>query len=123
MNAVSYGIKVVKGSLSIVKKQMEKGEVVYHWETSSFIRRNQDGSFDTLPLSSGGGGGGSDSYFSQSFVNQSSVVVTHNFNKYPSVTCIDASGEQFYATVVHNSVNQCTVSWESGLASGTIICN
>jgi len=64
-----------------------------------------------------------DVHYEQGFINTTSVVVTHNLGKYPTVVLLDSgTSQEFYGTVTHNNTNQCTVTW-SGLASGTVYCN
>jgi len=50
--------------------------------------------------------------------NQSSTsdtwTITHNLNRYPSVTVIDSADTVVQGTVVYNSANQLTVTFFSG---------
>lgn len=45
-----------------------------------------------------------------------SWVVTHNLNKFPSVTVVDSGGTVVMGTVVHNSVNQATLSFSAAFS-------
>jgi hypothetical protein len=62
-----------------------------------------------------------DRNFSQAF-NASSVVVNHNFGKYPSVIVIDSGGDEVVGNIVHNSANQLTITFSASFA-GTVYCN
>lgn len=62
-----------------------------------------------------------DREFSQAF-SSDSVVVVHNFGKYPSVTVIDSAGDEVIGDVVHNSANQLTITFSASL-TGTVYCN
>ncbi len=56
------------------------------------------------------------------FTNKTGIQVNHNFGKYPSVTVTDASGEEITGEVIHNTLNQCTINFNT-VVSGTIILN
>jgi len=56
------------------------------------------------------------------FTNKTGVVINHNFGKYPSVTVTDASGEEITGEVIHDTLNQCTINFNTAI-SGTIILN
>ena len=43
-------------------------------------------------------------------------VVTHNLDKYPSVTVIDSAGDVCEGTIVYNSTNQLTLSFSAAFA-------
>jgi hypothetical protein len=49
-------------------------------------------------------------------------VITHNLNKYPSVTVVDSAGTQFIAQVEYNSRNQLTV-YLNGATTGKAYLN
>lgn len=66
--------------------------------------------------------GTGDLTFSQSFSSTSSVTVTHNLNKYPSVTVIDSAGDEVEGSVDYLSLNQLTITFSAPF-SGTAICN
>ncbi len=66
--------------------------------------------------------GTGDSTYSVSFVDVSSVVVTHNLGKYPAVVFKDTAGTVYEIDIEHNSTNQLTAQWSQPL-SGTITCN
>jgi len=59
---------------------------------------------------------------STGFSGATGFSVTHNFAKYPAVTILDGSGNEIEASVVHDSVNQFTVSFNS-TESGTVFYN
>jgi len=56
------------------------------------------------------------------FTNQTSVVIDHNFGKYPSVEVMDTTGETIEVEIIQNSVNRCSVNLNMA-TSGTIILN
>lgn len=49
-------------------------------------------------------------------------VVSHNLDKYPSVTTVDDSGNLIYGDVVYNSNNQITITFSAGV-SGKVYLN
>lgn len=49
-------------------------------------------------------------------------VITHNLNKYPSVTVVDSAGTQFMAQIEYNSRNQVTV-YLNGMTTGKAYLN
>lgn len=63
----------------------------------------------------------SDKSYSQAF-NASTVVVTHNLGKRPSVTVVNSAGDEVEGQVTHDSANQCTLVF-SGSFVGTVYCN
>src|SRR5687767_11484425 len=64
---------------------------------------------------------GADSHFRQSF-SGSSVTVTHNLGKYPSVTVFDSAGDEVEGTVRHLSTNSLGLTFSAPF-SGTVVCN
>ena len=50
--------------------------------------------------------------------NQSStsdtLTITHNLNRFPSVTVVDSADTIVYGTVVYNSANQLTITFFEG---------
>lgn len=48
--------------------------------------------------------------------------VTHNLNKYPSVTVIDTEGRVAYGEIVYNSLNKVTLSFSAAF-SGSVTLN
>ena len=48
--------------------------------------------------------------------------ITHNLNKYPSVTIIDSSGNEVIGDVEYNSINQVTLTF-AGAFKGTATLN
>ena len=50
--------------------------------------------------------------------NQSSVsntwTITHNLNRFPSVTVVDSANTVVIGTIVYNSVNQLTITFFAG---------
>jgi len=50
--------------------------------------------------------------------NQSSTsdtwTITHNLNRFPSVTVVDSADTIVYGTVVYNSANQLTITFFEG---------
>jgi hypothetical protein len=65
---------------------------------------------------------GTDLTFNQSFVNQTTVTVTHNLGKFPSVTMVDTAKTEFEVDVTHVDNNSLIASW-STQTSGTVYCN
>ncbi len=63
-----------------------------------------------------------DKNFLQSFTVVSLVTVSHNLDKYPSVTVIDTAGDEVEGEVVYLSTNQLTVIFANPF-SGTVTCN
>jgi hypothetical protein len=46
----------------------------------------------------------------------STWVVTHNLNKYPSVSVVDSANTTVYGEVDYNSLNQVTITFKSAFA-------
>ncbi len=67
-------------------------------------------------------GSSGDANFTQSFTSQSSVTVTHNLAKYPSVTVLDSAGDEVEGLVDHLSTNQLTLTFSAPF-TGIAICN
>lgn len=67
-------------------------------------------------------GSGGDKTYEQSFTNQSSVTVTHNLGKRPSVTVINSAHDVVICPVNHINDYSLTVSF-NGSFSGVVICN
>ena len=66
---------------------------------------------------------GVDKNYTEAFVNQSSLTITHNLNKYPSVTVIDSAETIIEGgELVHLSTNSFTLDFTTSF-TGTIICN
>lgn len=63
-----------------------------------------------------------DKTFVYEFVNQSTIIVTHNLNKYPSVRVEDSAGDDVECDITYNSLNQLTLT-ASGSFSGVVYCN
>ena len=49
-------------------------------------------------------------------------VVAHNLGKYPAVQVVDSSGQMVIGDVIHDSVNQLTITF-SAIFSGEAYCN
>lgn len=61
--------------------------------------------------------------FSQTFTNQTTVVVAHGLNKFPSVTVVDTGGNVILPdNIKYDDANQITVSFDVA-TSGTIYLN
>ena len=73
--------------------------------------------FEGIPLSGGG-----DKNYTQSFTAQTSVIVTHNLAKKPSVTIFDSAGDEVTGDVEYINNNQLSVTFSSAF-TGTIILN
>lgn len=64
---------------------------------------------------------GADLSYSQAF-NASVVVVNHNLGKKPSVVVTSSANEVVEGDIVHNSINQLTLTF-NGSFVGTVFCN
>lgn len=65
---------------------------------------------------SGGGTGDDLTYVHNQIVPSSTWVITHNLNKFPSVTIVDSAGTVVIGDVTHNSNDQVTVTFNSAFA-------
>jgi hypothetical protein len=63
-----------------------------------------------------------DANFTQNFSVTTSVTVTHNLGKYPSVTVLDSAGDECEGSVDHLSINQLVVTFSAPF-SGIVVCN
>ena len=55
--------------------------------------------------------------------NSLTYLITHNMNKFPSVSVFEAgTSNQVYGNVTYNNLNQCTISFSS-LVTGTATFN
>ena len=52
-------------------------------------------------------------YVHNQIASSATWVVTHNLSKFPSVTVVDSAGTQVSGTVVHDSINQTTITFIS----------
>ncbi|MFA5054448.1 MAG: hypothetical protein WC565_10335, partial [Parcubacteria group bacterium] len=75
----------------------------------------------TGPTGAAGAPASDSGYLATGFTDQTSVVVAHSFGKRPVVNVIDSSGNGVDFAVVHDSVDQITVTFNETL-TGTIIC-
>jgi hypothetical protein len=66
--------------------------------------------------------GASDKTYSQAFISQSTVTVTHNLGKHPSINTFDSAGDEVIGEVEYLSVNEVLVKFTAPF-SGTVICN
>lgn len=73
-----------------------------------------------LPFASAPGTG--DLNFSYAFTVASTVPITHNLGKYPSVTVINSAGDEVEGTVTHASANNLTIYFSAPF-SGTAKLN
>ena len=65
-----------------------------------------------LSVARGGTGGTSSVYLATPFTSQTSILVTHNFGKYPVVNVIDSTGRIVIPfDVTHSSINAFTVNF------------
>ena len=58
----------------------------------------------------------------QPFVNSTSILVTHNLGRFPSVTVVDSAGTEYDVMATHHDTNTLTVTLNRPM-SGRIICN
>lgn len=71
--------------------------------------------------SGGSGGGSSDGTIKEvSFTNQTSLSISHDFDHYPTVIIIDASGNLIEAQVQYNSSSNILINFAISV-SGTVI--
>lgn len=75
---------------------------------------NGEGNWTTSPSAT------VNSYISQDFVSQTSVVVTHNFGAYPVVQVLVGGAVFVPFTITHGSINEFTVTFNSA-QTGTIL--
>lgn len=66
--------------------------------------------------------GSGDKTYRVTFTDAESQVVEHNLGKYPSVVFKDSAGTEYEVSVNHDSLNQCTVTWNTPI-TGSITCN
>ena len=66
--------------------------------------------------------GSEDKNLQYPFTSQSTITITHNFGKFPSVTILDEFDEEIMADVDHVSINQCVITFNREV-SGKIIFN
>lgn len=66
--------------------------------------------------------GQGDKFYSQSFLNEMTVTVTHNLAKFPAVSAADSFGDIIWCDVVYNNSNTLTINF-SAPTSGTVYCN
>ena len=77
--------------------------------------------FVGVPMS--GGPSGADANYVHTQVGAASVwTVMHNLHKYPSITVIDSGGSEVVGDVVHDSVDQATLTFSVAF-SGKAIAN
>ena len=69
-----------------------------------------------------GDAGESDKNYEQSFTNQSSIVINHSLNKFPSVTIKDSAGDEVEGSVEHLTKNNIKLTFSSSF-TGMVICN
>jgi hypothetical protein len=96
----------------------------YVCTTNSTGNLPTDTSYWQLLASKGdtGPAGTGDLSHEESFTAQSTVSVTHNLGKRPSVTILDSSGDECIGEVNHIDINSLTVTFSASL-TGKIICN
>lgn len=132
LNHTSNTAKTYKISPRIVVKQVgrrgeqgpqgSKGDTGYGMPTGGLtgqvLQKNSDNPFDF-------------SWFTPSFLDknyvlsfsvQSTVVVNHNLNKYPSVTVIDSAGDEVQGEVYHMNTSQLVLKFNAPF-SGKVTCN
>jgi len=66
--------------------------------------------------------GPGDKNYEQTFLTESSVLVTHNLNKRPSVTVIDSADTEIICQVIYIDNDTLSVVFSSPV-SGVVICN
>lgn len=72
--------------------------------------------------SQGPAGTGGDLTYTQSFSSVTSITITHNLHKYPSVMVLDTAGDEVECDVDLINANQLTLNF--GIAfSGSVVCN
>jgi glycine cleavage system aminomethyltransferase T len=63
-----------------------------------------------------------DKNFGYSLSAVTSTTISHNLNKYPAVTLVDASGQEYIVTPIYNSLNAATVNFPTPF-TGTLYFN
>lgn len=89
------------------------------------LKTAQDTADTALAVANSGGGGGTGvdkSYVHSQGVATATWIVDHNLGKHPSVTVVDSAGTTVVGSVVHNSSNRLTISFNAAF-SGTAFCN
>ena len=61
-------------------------------------------------------------YFHTQNVASSEWVITHNLNKYPSVSVVSSAGDEVIGEVFYNNMNQVTITFK-GAFKGTATLN
>lgn len=59
------------------------------------------------------GPAGTDKNYTASWINQSSVTITHNLGKYPAVTVMDSAGDEVVGEVEYLDTNTVRVTFAS----------
>lgn len=54
-------------------------------------------------------------------VAASSWIIEHNLNKYPQISLMDDSGNQFEADVIYNSLNSLTVNFSRPISGKAVL--
>lgn len=67
-------------------------------------------------------GAGGDKNYQQAFTFQSTVTVTHNLGKYPSVTVFDSAGSEIEGSIEYVDINTLIVTFTNPF-TGMIILN
>jgi hypothetical protein len=68
------------------------------------------------------GGSIGDKFYQQDFRSTTTVTVTHNLGKYPSVAVVNTFKEQVEAEIDYIDTNNLTVKF-NGANTGTVFCN
>ena len=72
---------------------------------------NSSPSMNFVPNGGSSTGGGDKTYVHVQSSAASVWVVTHNLNKYPSVTVVDSAGSVVVGEVVYNNTNKVTITF------------
>ena len=94
------------------------GEIGYETDTNKAKIGNGIDNWTTLVYLDFAG----DRTYTQSFTSATTVTVTHNLLKKPSVTVWDSSGDEIECDVHHNSSNTLTLTFSAAF-TGTVTCN
>jgi hypothetical protein len=99
---------------SIVVNEVNTSVVVKKTSTNAIVAKEKG---NTVKVTGVIGGVSLDANFVYTQVSPSATwVITHNLNKYPSVTVVDSADNTVYGEVEYNSLNQVTLTFAGGFS-------
>ena len=99
---------------SVVVNEVNTSVVVKKTATNAIVAKEKG---NTVKVTGVIGGVSLDANFVYTQVSPSAVwTVTHNLNKYPSVTVVDSADNTVYGEVEYNSLNQVTLTFAGGFS-------